>query len=410
MAAPRSRPARSAGILLVVLTGVAIAVLTLTPRSGHSPRDCGAVLLALCGDRFGLDFVYNVVAFLPIGIGLALAGISPGRIGLIGLIASGLIEASQWAFLPSRDASLLDVLANGLGTFLGGVAARRFRSLVAPTPAAARVLAPVSAGVIAVALAVGGYLMGPSYPNAVWYSQWTADLGQYDRFDGRLLAFELDGRPVPSGPIAGGPAPVARDSGLTVRIRFEDGHGQTARLAPIASIFDQEQRKVLVVGEERGKLVFEPRIRAEDFGLQPIGVSVAGPADRPEQTAAEARWRRGQMSIQAAPVDRRADLYLTPISAWAVLLPRPIRGGAVLTTVNAALLLLLFFIPAAYAKRGAGASGPTRLVTLVAIGGAAVAALLPPGLWPGPLSEWAAVAAGVLAGVLAGRGEVPRRR
>jgi hypothetical protein len=80
------------------------------------------------------DAVANVGLFVPLGFLYAVArrtdGVSPGRILLIALAASAAIESLQ-LFEATRYASVSDVLANGVGAYLGAVVQRWFSRRIA---------------------------------------------------------------------------------------------------------------------------------------------------------------------------------------------------------------------------------------------------------------------------------------
>ena len=101
-----------------LLGAVLIACLTLVPFAGAKP---GADALCLfCGERAAADAVLNVLLYLPLGVGLALAGWNAPRAVLLSLLLSGAIEAAQ-IVIPGRDSSARDVLTNALGGYLGAV-------------------------------------------------------------------------------------------------------------------------------------------------------------------------------------------------------------------------------------------------------------------------------------------------
>lgn len=68
-----------------------------------------------------IEFSANIVLFLPVGmLSVILLGSARWWVAiLIGFGASCLIELSQLVFLPSRYATLMDVLANTIGAALG---------------------------------------------------------------------------------------------------------------------------------------------------------------------------------------------------------------------------------------------------------------------------------------------------
>jgi VanZ family protein len=84
------------------------------------------------------QFVHKVLLFVPLGALLTLC-ISPTRLGRASMVlvaaaavAAGL-EAGQ-LFLPTRHASITDILVETGGAWVGVVVTRRARSLLAATP------------------------------------------------------------------------------------------------------------------------------------------------------------------------------------------------------------------------------------------------------------------------------------
>ena len=93
-----------------------IVVVTLVPfelRWPHGVRLVGFTTLS--------DLVANVALFVPLGFFVSFAG--RGRPFLAGLALSFAVELVQ-QLLPGRSPSLLDVLTNGAGAWLGGLAHR----------------------------------------------------------------------------------------------------------------------------------------------------------------------------------------------------------------------------------------------------------------------------------------------
>lgn len=68
-----------------------------------------------------VEFGANIALFIPLGL---LMGFGLRRFWLavgFGVLATSLIEASQWLFLPQRFASGFDILANSSGALLGAL-------------------------------------------------------------------------------------------------------------------------------------------------------------------------------------------------------------------------------------------------------------------------------------------------
>ena len=120
-----------ARLAFAVLAYVAlmIAVVTLLPFDFAMPTTPRVML-------FGglVDVIANVGLFVPLGFLYAVArqndDVPPTRILLVALAASGAIESVQ-LFEVTRYASLSDVIANGVGAFLGAVGQRRLSRRIA---------------------------------------------------------------------------------------------------------------------------------------------------------------------------------------------------------------------------------------------------------------------------------------
>lgn len=102
---------------LAVVYGIALAFIAFWPT--HIDKD----LLLPRGVAYAIiQFTANIVLFVPFGV---LAShfvgnrIVPATAAGVGV--SCIIELGQWGFLPGRTASLMDVLANGSGAFVGAV-------------------------------------------------------------------------------------------------------------------------------------------------------------------------------------------------------------------------------------------------------------------------------------------------
>lgn len=81
------------------------------------------------------EFAANIALFVPLGFLLALGWphVKGWVIILLGYSATSTVELVQ-TLLPSRYPSLSDVIANTLGTIIGLVLVRMFRSAPSPTP------------------------------------------------------------------------------------------------------------------------------------------------------------------------------------------------------------------------------------------------------------------------------------
>jgi hypothetical protein len=71
-----------------------------------------------------VEWLANVAMFVPIGfLVVAIAGYRRWWLGpAVGLVLSAAAEGAQLLLLPARFATIADILANGLGAFLGASA------------------------------------------------------------------------------------------------------------------------------------------------------------------------------------------------------------------------------------------------------------------------------------------------
>jgi hypothetical protein len=177
------------------------------------------------------------------------------------LLLSAAIEFAQ-LWVPGRESALGDVVSNTLGAALAMGLARwlptRRRSAIGGSAAATAALA-VIAGT--------GLLLRPSFPPTVYYGQWTADLGMYEWYRGRVLSADVGGIALPSWRLQDTKTVRERlAAGERLRVRAIAGP-RTDRLAPLFSIFDEQRREILLVGADRDDLVLHVSTRAIDLRL-----------------------------------------------------------------------------------------------------------------------------------------------
>lgn len=129
MMTARSTPTgRRLGLLLLGYLGVVVAVIVFAPFNLGPPSSGRVLLVPGAGDRIG-DMVLNLALFVPVGFLLdRITGgrAGPWRIVAIGIAASLVIETAQ-LFMLDRYSTATDVLANGLGALVGGLASRGIR-------------------------------------------------------------------------------------------------------------------------------------------------------------------------------------------------------------------------------------------------------------------------------------------
>lgn len=385
------------------LIGAAVfLVLVATLLPAHPPP--GAVHVpwwcVTCATSGTSDDLLNVALFAPLGIALALSGRTVQRAVLWGVLLSTAVELLQLV-VPGRDTSLSDVLTNGLGTGLGALAVQTSDWWLAPGRVRGVLLAWLAASAAAVTILGTALLLRPSLPtDAIYYAQWTAELGQFLHYDGRVTSAAIDGLALPEGPIR--ETPRLREAllrGDTLRVAGVAGH-RLPSLGPIFSVFDAREREIFLVGAERGDLVVRIRRRGRSLGLQPIDWRLPGAlaAERPGSPLRLATWSGPRGRCAALGPRRSCAKELGPGSGWQLLLSAGPLAGWQRTAADLAWLFLLA-LPLGFWLRPEAAS-------IAALGLVAGALVLAPRL--GPVhsvlwGSWLAVGVGVLAGAALSR-------
>jgi hypothetical protein len=402
--APAGRRARGGGIALAAASVLVIAALTLFPTED---RSAGVTLCLVCGERGLADALLNVLMFVPLGIGLALAGATLLGTALFGAVFTGGIEFLQ-ALIPGRDASVSDLVFNTLGCVLGAVLVRSAPAWIDPAPArGGRLLAAGVAAPLLLLLATG-LMLGPRPSRDTYAGQWTAELGHLEAYRGRVAAAYVGEIPVPSRqmPAESERLRVLIKEGAPIRVAAVAGP-PVSRLAPIFSIYDDEDREILLVGTVGEDAVFQFRtlgmaLRMDRPALRLPGAFRGVRAGDPLRITAVRRGRGYCMAVNAA---RSCSVGYTAADTWGVFLALFSLTGGARGVLGLAWLAALFF-PAGYWLRG-------RRDVLAAGAVLAAGLLLVPwaaGLLPSPPSDFLAVAAGVGAGVLARRAVAVRRK
>ena len=304
-----------------------ILVATLMPRGGSThPERLTPVSCLVCGEAGAVDVLYNLVLFMPLGFALRLAGVRGGRIILLCFCLTFAVESAQYWIVPGRDASLSDVLTNTTGGAVGVLLANLLPTLLAPAGSALVILLGLSAFLPTGTLALSAWLLRSAPPHSLWYGQWAPELGQYDRFHGRIVTASLGGEFMPGGPLRRFPTiePGPEKIPFTLASTFITG-APPAELAPIVSVFDEHQQKVLLLGQRADRLEFEARIRGEDYRFRPLRFSLPGaiPARAGDTLRAEGGFddRVLRLAIEESGVTVSRGLDVSPALGWVLIAP-----------------------------------------------------------------------------------------
>lgn len=393
------------GLSLTLLAICLIAGFTLRPSpedaeaAARSPFTC----LFPCGDQSVRDAVLNIILFIPLGLALRL-WLPAGLAWLITLLYTCAIEFTQYHWLLGRDASLRDILTNALGGAIGVALVSHWRSLLLPRPSRSWQLV-ASAGAVWIGIIVGtGWLIRPSLPRSVYWGQWAPELGQFDTWGGRLLDARINGKRMPTGRMLTSEAVRSKLLSDSVLVTATIIAGPAPKhIAPIASVFDSDQREIFVLGQRGQGLVFRIRtgIRALEMGGQVVELAdaIGAPGDTLRIAGGVVR---GQWVVWAEHGGARRELRL-PFSAallWSGLMPIGIYLEPGTVWLSALWLVGLLFPIGYWLRRTGAGAGVLLAISLGAaltLGGVALLAGLASPQW----QEWAGPILGPLAGWLA---------
>ncbi|MGH7529179.1 MAG: VanZ family protein [Gemmatimonadales bacterium] len=382
----------------VIVAVAAILAATLLPVAGAEPGVWHSCIV--CGDRGTADVLVNILLFLPLGAALAVAGVPLSRCVLGGALLSAGIEVAQF-YVPGRDPSLGDVLANTLGSGLGVVLVSAAPRWVLPAGAQATRLSRTAACIGAALCYLTGWLLSPALPQLPYLALWTPNLGRLEWYRGRVREVTLGDASLPAGPIANSAAvreQLLADRGFSLRVRAIVGP-RTDALGGLLVIDDERRREVLLLGPDRDDLVFRFRTRNVALHLRldtpDIRLSNALRSAKPGDTlTVTVNGRRGRYSMTANSF--RADgLGYTVGSGWALLV-YPNATPAWLKTLFDFAWIAALWTPAGFWAR-------TRRDAWWIVGAVAVGLLGTPAVTPlmaTPLLQWAAAGLGGLAGVV----------
>ena len=328
---------RSLWVVLVVASLSLIVRATLFPTSDPDTGTFHWCLL--CGD-FGLsDIIANLILFMPAAFALYGAGWPVRRVVSSLCALSAAIELAQ-LWIPGRESALGDIISNTLGA-TAGVGLSWWWSRRRRTPAGAAALAVAALAVIAGA----GIVLRPSFPATVYYGQWTAELGQFDTYHGRVVSADIGGMELPSWKL--------QDS-RTVRARLADGDLLVVRavagpaprhLAPLFSIADDLEQGILLTGVDREDLVLTVRTRAADLRLRqmelrwPQAMAAVGPGD----SFSVAVWRVGKKYCLRLNNRSRCGLTYATDQVWSLIASLPGRLAGWETVAGCVFVALLGF-------------------------------------------------------------------
>src|SRR5204862_1186582 len=189
-----------------------------------------------------------------------------------GALLSAAVEFAQ-LYIPGRDPSLGDVLANTLGAGLGAAVIPTAWSWLLPAGKRAAWMCRAAALAAAALCYVTGWLLAPALPRGDYATVWAPHFVHLAWYPARVRDATIGDVGVPEGAIAGSTA--VRDllrspQGFTVHVAAIAG-SRPASLGGLLDGYDERSRDKLLVGPARADLMF--RLRAH---------AAAGPLAQPD--------------------------------------------------------------------------------------------------------------------------------
>jgi glycopeptide antibiotics resistance protein len=408
---------RRAGWYIVAASLVVIVVATLQPEAGRSET---ASFCLICGPNGGVDAILNFLLFLPLGIGLAMSG-TPWRRAIVALACcSALIEMAQLYFIAGRNAALGDFLTNSIGGAVGFLIARTARVWGRPTPRVAlRLVLGWALWWLALQTIVS-FAFTPAFPNSFYYGQIAHSFRNMATFEGKVLAADIGGTPIPDSLLPNSQALRERlGHAAAVRLVVIPA-GPTSDVAPILRIADRERREILILAQKGTDVVFGVRNGGVALRLRPslFSISNAFPVHaKAADSIADTLLLSGRyggdavtMQIQRkATIDARRYSLSAPLG-WTLLWPAQwdVNGSALeklLTLLwTASLLVPLGYWVTRSVNKKQFSSGSTIGIVVGLLALLAIGLLLIPflfGLAAPSVADWLAALAGIGVGSIA---------
>ena len=356
-----------------------------------------------------MDFLLNILLFVPLGAGLGLYGVRLRRAVFFALTCTCLVEALQFFAVPGRYASFRDIMANFAGALIGYLLGRHWRIFVEPSYGAARVLATVVAILWLGTQAFAAWATGISPPPEPWWAQLGPKHHRYPAvFTGRILSVSIGSIQIrhsdrlPSDDTEAGREQILAGAPLRVVVASTEA---TRGLAPIAIISAGAVHDVVWWAQDGRDAVFGVTVRGTLLGLRTPSVRIADvvPRVRGDTVRLTGSYRHGWYELQAENRNRvrHRELRASPSWGWAFLLPFPLYAfGSTVICLTALYLTAVWCVLGYWNARSVGAATAIVPVARMAMGillGLGVAPIifaLPVAHW----SEWLAAIVGGAAG------------
>lgn len=234
---------------------VVIGSLTLFPNPAAVTEIAKTSFLCLiCGDVGAVDVLLNIALFVPLGVGLGLAGRRFATALLIALAATATIEFLQATIIVGRDSSISDIITNTAGGGLGWVLARHAEAVIRPHPALARRLAIAAVVAWLAMYAFSAWGLATSPAAGTYWGQWTHHFEGGSTYNGRVLDAALNGVPLPDDQLR-----------VTETVRSLLASQEFDLMVHATSSEPYEEAQIFGIANDRGDIFLEWRQDGQDY-------------------------------------------------------------------------------------------------------------------------------------------------
>ena len=312
------------GRLLVLASLAVIGAATLTPQ--HGPLETTPYCI-FCGSLGGVDFLLNVLLFVPFGVAMAMRNWRAAT-ALSAMVALSIgIETTQFFFITGRDASIGDVLANSCGGAIGFVVTRSAGTWRKPSYRAALLLSAGWAVLWLALQAAVSYGFTLEFPASRYYGQIARVFGYMAPFEGTVVSATVDTIDVPNfGYAKSAQLRAALQNGKPVATDVVPVN-PTPRIAPILRIADAQKQEIAILAQDRTTFVFGVRVGAQTLRVRsPLYAlrNVFPPEAGSQDTLRLAGTNVGGLVTLSAASSRESvsrQFVVSPATGWALIYP-----------------------------------------------------------------------------------------
>ena len=373
---------RRIAIVLAVLSTAAILYLTLKPGVGPVAEGWSYTLTS--GDAALAELIANLILFIPLGIGLTLAGVRPRYVVLMGGLLSFAVEFAQRS-IPGRDPSFGDIFSNTVSTAIGTLLVVAAPTWLWAPPGRSAWQARATAVIAVLAWLGTGLMVRQSFPPPPYTNVPAPDLQGFGHYEGKIVtvrpgrgALEVVAVAVPYAP---------------------------QRTSPLVALIDTQQTRVVMLSVDGTDLTLRYSMPALRYTLEQPDLRLRGAlrSVAPGDTFVAATWHDSTNICLRLNALERCHLGYTIGDGWKLIYFPEDAPPWMLGLINTLWMVGCVIGVGFWAARSRGGdSGAGGIALTVVILGLLMVPLVT-GLNATPVIEWIGALAGLGAGYLVAR-------